>query len=144
MNFDTFEKSPANKKEVSRLSVIQGEMVKKTVIKNKFSQLNDKRFYFPDGIVSLPFGHKNLKEIDDFKKQKGQKIEKYFWEEKEALFNMEIKVLKNPPRLYLYHQILTSPPKIFNINQKNDFEQQKRTLLKKTTKDIILSGEWMR
>ena len=117
---------------------------KKTVIKKKFSQLNDKRFYFPDGIVSLPFGHKNLKEIDDFKKQKGQKIEKYFWEEKEALFNMEIKVLKNPPRLYLYHQILTSPPKIFYINQKNDFEQQKRTLLKKTTKDIILSGEWMK
>ena len=57
-------------------------MVKKTVIKNKFSQLNDKSFYFPDGIVSLRFDQKNLKEIDGFKKEKGQKIEKYFWEEK--------------------------------------------------------------
>ena len=35
--------------------------------------MNDKRFYFPDGIVSLPFGQKNLKEIDDFKKEKGKK-----------------------------------------------------------------------
>ena len=89
VNFDTLEKPPADKKEVSRFSVVQGEMVKKIVIKNKFPQLNDKRFYFPEVIVSLPFGHKNLKEIDDFKKEKGQKIEKYFWEEKEVLFNME-------------------------------------------------------
>ena len=69
-NFDTFEKPPAEYKEVSRFSVYQGEMFKKTVAKTKFSQLNDKRFYFPDGIVSLPFDHKNLKEIDDFKQEK--------------------------------------------------------------------------
>ena len=53
-------------------------------MKTTFSQLNDKRFYFPDEIVSLPFGHKNLKQIGDFKKEKGQKIEKYFWKEKEV------------------------------------------------------------
>ena len=74
VNFDTFEKPLTNKKEVSRLSVAQGEMVKKTVIENKFSQMNDKRFYIPDGIVSLPSGHKNLREIDDFEKEKGRKI----------------------------------------------------------------------
>ena len=28
-----------------------------TVNKIQFGQLNDKRFYFPNGIVSLPFGH---------------------------------------------------------------------------------------
>ena len=79
VNFETFEKPPAKYKEVLRLSVVQGEMIKKTVVKTKFSQLNDKRFYFPDGIVSLPFGHKNSKQIDDFKKEK---IEKYFWGKK--------------------------------------------------------------
>ena len=81
-------------------------MVKKTVIKNKFSQLNGKRFYFTDGIVPLPLGHKNLKEIDNFKKEMEQKIEKYFWKEKEVLFNMEKNALKNIPSLYLYCQIL--------------------------------------
>ena len=55
--------------------------------KNKFSQLNDKRFYFPNGIISLPFGHLNLKEIDECKNEKGQRIEKYFWNEKENLEN---------------------------------------------------------
>ena len=116
-------------------------MVKKIVVKTKFSQLYDKRSHFPDGGVFLPFSQINLKEIDDFKKEKSQKIEKYFWEGKEVLLNMEKKALKNNPRLYFYHQILMSQPKIFNINQKNDFEHQNRTLLKRNTKEIVLSGE---
>ena len=55
VNFDTFEKPPAHFKEVSRFTVVTGEMEKKTVIKSKFSEINDKRFYFPDGILSLHF-----------------------------------------------------------------------------------------
>ena len=84
VNFETFKKTTAEYREVSRLPIVQGEMMKKTVMKIKFSQLNDKRFYFPDGIVSLPFGHKNLKHIDDFKKEKiFQKIsQKIFLERK--------------------------------------------------------------
>ena len=78
VNFETFEKPPAEYKEVLRLSVVQGKMIKKTVVKTK----NNKRFYFPDGIIFLPFGHRNLKQIYNFKKEKVQKIEKYFWEEK--------------------------------------------------------------
>ena len=58
-------------------------MIKKKI----FSQLNDKRFYFPNGIISLPFRHLNLKEIDECKNEKGQRIEKYFWNEKENLEN---------------------------------------------------------
>ena len=56
VNFDTFQKLPAEYKQVSGLTVNKGEMVKKTVTKTKFSQLNDKRFYFPNGILS----HENL------------------------------------------------------------------------------------
>lgn len=77
-------------------------MVKTTVQKTKFSQLNDKRFYFPDGILSLPYGHKALEEIDEFKKRKGQKIEKCFWQEKEKLHQMEKKsIQKHPKTLFL-------------------------------------------
>ena len=57
---------------------------------------------------------------------------------------MEKRALKNTPRLYFYHEILMAQPKIFDINQKNDFEHQNKTLLKGNTKDIILSGEWMK
>ena len=57
---------------------------------------------------------------------------------------MEKDALKNTPRLYLYRHILMLSPKILNINEKNDFKQQKKTLLKRNTKDIILSREWMK
>ena len=57
--------------------------------KKNFSQLNDKRFYFPNGIISLPFGHLHLKEIDEYKNEKGQRIEKYFWDEKENFLKLE-------------------------------------------------------
>ena len=70
VNFDTFEKPPVDTKKVSRLTVAPGEMVKTSVIKNKFSQLNDKRFYFPDGIVSLPSYHPVLSKINEFKQKK--------------------------------------------------------------------------
>ena len=55
VNFDTFEKPPAEYKDVARFTVKQGDIVKTVVNKTKFSQLNDKRFYFPDGniIVTL-------------------------------------------------------------------------------------------
>ena len=128
---------------MSRLTVVAGEMVKKTVVKNEFSQLNDKRFYFPDGIVSLPFYHPLLSRINEFKQKKGQRIEKYSWEEKEHLFHLEKEALKNHPRLYLYHQILMSVPKFFNMSQKGDFNQQIKTLFKRNTKDIILEAGWI-
>ena len=76
-------------------------MIKKNVVKSKCSHLNDKIFYFPDGIVSLPSGHKNLNQIDDFKKEKDQKIKKHFWEEKEVLFNMEKKPTEKHPKTLL-------------------------------------------
>ena len=49
-------------------------MVKKAVTKSEFSQINDKRFHFTDATVSLPFGHPNLNEIDDFKQKKAKKL----------------------------------------------------------------------
>ena len=70
-------------------------------MKTKFSQLNDKRFYFADGVVSLPYGHPSLKQIDKFKKEKDRKIEKYFWEQKERLLKMEKNTLKKNTKPFI-------------------------------------------
>ena len=55
-------------KDVVRISVKKGKMTAYKIRKTKFSQLNDKIIYFPNGIVSLPFGHLSLKEVDEHKK----------------------------------------------------------------------------
>ena len=50
-NCDTFIKPPADFKEVSRLTVSEGQIQQKAVVKTKFSQFNDKMFYFLEGIT---------------------------------------------------------------------------------------------
>ena len=82
-DFDTFVKPKKDTKPVVKISVKKGEMTTHKIVKTKFSQLNDKRFYFPNAIVSLPFGPSFLKDIDTFKKSKWQRIEYYFLKEKE-------------------------------------------------------------
>ena len=42
-------------------------MIMATVEKPGFVQLNDKRYVLPDGICSLPYGHKYLEKITKFK-----------------------------------------------------------------------------
>ena len=64
---------------------------------------------------------------------------------KRATFSNGKKIaLKGTPRLYLFHQSLTQHPKIVNINKKNDFEPLNQPVIQKITKDIILSGIWMK
>ena len=53
INFDTFKINPPDFKEVSRLTVSEGQMQKKTVMKSKFSQIDNKMFCFADSITSL-------------------------------------------------------------------------------------------
>ena len=50
-NCDTFIKPPADFKEVSRLTVFEGQIQQKAVVKTKFSQFNDKMCYFLEGIT---------------------------------------------------------------------------------------------
>ena len=65
-NLDTFTNPVADFKEVSRLTVFQSEMQKRTVVNTTFLQFNDKRFYFSDEITSLPLSHPYLKELVEF------------------------------------------------------------------------------
>ena len=46
--------------EQKRLQVVNESMQMKSVSKVQFGQLNDKRFYFSNGIISLPYGHPYL------------------------------------------------------------------------------------
>ena len=63
-------------------------------------------------MISLPFGHLILKQIDEYKKDKGRKIEKYFWKEKETLLILEKEVLKKNEGLNVLDNILKQVPRI--------------------------------
>ena len=100
-----------------RISVKKGEMTTHKIVKSKFSQLNDKRFYFPNAVISLPFGHSALN--DEFKKNKGQKIEDYFLQNRDDLLDLEKKALKKSPRLNFLDNILTQSFKVVDKENLN-------------------------
>ena len=60
VDFKTYKKPKVDEKNVVRISVKKGEMTTHMIRKSKFSQLNNKRFYFPNAIISLPFGLNTL------------------------------------------------------------------------------------
>ena len=43
-------------------------MTMTSVNKVQIARLNNKRYYFSDGIVSLPFGHPTLNKVREYKK----------------------------------------------------------------------------
>ena len=142
-DFETYKQPKPDTKQVVRISVKKGEMTTHKITKTKFSQLNDKRFYFPNAIVSLPFGHAVLKEIDDFKKNKGQRVEKYFWKEKEKLLKFENAALKKCERLNFLNNILLQVPKIVSLTV-TKFDRNTKFLYNRNLSvlDFILSAGW--
>ena len=137
-DFDSYVEPKKDIKPVVRISVKKGE-----IIKTKFSQLNDKRFYFPSVVISLPFEHCVLNDIDKFKKSKGQRIENYFLKEKEHLLKLEKEALKKCPRLDFLNNILLQSCKVVPIDthrfkkMEYFYNEKKQTVL-----DSILSAGW--
>ena len=120
-DFESYKKPKKDTKSVVRISVKKGEMTTHQIVKSKFSQLNDKRFYFPNAIVSLPSGHSALNELDEFKRNKGQRIEDYFLQDREQLLELEKKALKKCPRLDFLNNILLQSFKVINKDNLNNY-----------------------
>ena len=128
VHFKTYKKPKVDKKKFVRISVKKGEMTTHMIRKSKFSQLNDKRFYFPNTTISLPFGHLTLCEIDEYKKNKGQRI-----------------ALENNSRINFLNNILEQKPKIVHVDCKRCDRNTKflyKEELQQNILDYILGPEW--
>ena len=78
---DSFE-TPANEyEEQQRFTVIDGKMQKTTVMKTKFSQTNDKRYYYLNGITSY-LGHTYLNDFTLYKEKKEKKLRNILYKKK--------------------------------------------------------------
>ena len=85
----------------------------KCASKVQFGQLNDKRFYFSNGISSLPYGHPSLEKA---RKQKNKylNIHKVIQTKKDEFLKEENKVIQNNSRLDILNQIFNQTPLIMN------------------------------
>ena len=139
-DFKSFEKPKTEKKKVVRFTVKKGDMTTTQVEKKKFSQINDKRFYFPNAILSLPFGHVTLKELEKYKKEKGQKIESYFLQKRQKLLDLEREALTKCSRLEILDRIFLQS---FKVVRKNDPTTYLHNPSNQTVVDFILEQGWL-
>ena len=68
-------------------------MQMKGVSKVQFGKLTDKRFYFSNGIISLPYGHPSLENVRK-EKQKYRLIHKKIQEKNIRIFKRRIESIK--------------------------------------------------
>ena len=131
-----------DKKKITqkRFQVKNTNMMRMTVKKVQFASLNDKRYYFSDGIVSLPFGHPSLSELRDYKKLL-LKMHTNIKEEKDKLLQLENRIVNNKKRLRILHSIFSQPITYYNL------KSNKRSTIKRfdylTTRDYILNLMWL-
>ena len=111
------EKQKSKKIKQKRFQVINDAMQMTTVNKIQFGQLNDKRFYFPNGIVSLPFGHFLFNDIRKLRHQHRDihlQIQKKKWE----FIKQENEVINKNERLSVFYQIINGVPTMYTLESK--------------------------
>ena len=109
----------------------------KEELKVQFAALNDKRYYLPDGVTSLPYGHFLLTELD--KKKNIKNIQNVLFKMKDDLIREESSIIKKCERIRILRSILNQSPTYYKLDSlKRPYINQ----LTRTTKDYILSGLW--
>ena len=136
--YSKFERSNDPRIVQNRFQVKTNAMSMVSIAKNKFASLNDKRFYFMNGITSLPFGHPYLEDARKAKAQFKANIQQNVARETNNFIKLERKALKKCERLLLYDTILSQSPKIMELNSTDTYHGE----ILKSTKDYILNGNW--
>ena len=114
----------------------------KSVGKVQFGQVNDKRLYFSNGIVSLPYGHPLLENLRK-QKDKYRNIYKVI-QTKEISFKRgkqlkeESKVIEKNPRLNILKQMYSQIPILYELHSDT------KLILSgwRTTKEYIKNSSW--
>ena len=141
LRYDLNEHPSVERIKQKRFEVRNTNMKMTTVSKTKFARLNDKRYYFSDGIVSLPFGHILLEQTRQYKKQLS-KIHEQIDENKDAILKLENEAVMQNERLRILRCIFSQPLVYFDLHSHKLIEV-KRAFKYATTKDYILNSHWL-
>ena len=124
-----------------RLQVKNTEMIMTSSNKVKFAQINDKRYYFSDGIVSLPFGHPLLDNVRKYKKT-FKDIKSVIEEEKDNFLKEENDAVAKNERLRILRSIFSQSFKYYTLKTNRPFISSQKNILT-STKKYILNSHWL-
>ena len=133
-----------NEKKIiqKRLQVKNTNMTMTTVNKVKFASLNNKRYYFSDGIVSLPFAHPSLNSVRQYKKSL-PKIHTAIAKEKNEILKYENVAVNDNERLRILRSIFSQPITYFTLKTNRRFLPANKKFDYTPTRDYILNSQWL-
>ena len=111
------------------------------VDKVQLASLNNKRYYFLGGIVSLPCGHPLLSKICQIKNTY-PKIHKVIKQERNNLLELENEAVAKREWLRILRSIYPQPITYYNLDS-NVKVNQKGSFNFTTTHDYIISSKWL-
>ena len=89
----------AKKQKLTLFQTKRGNTAMVPIDKCKFSQLNNKRCILTDGIISFPYGHRNLKFVEEFKDSVVPTPDKLIKHHKNNLLRFKHSVSKSNKRM---------------------------------------------
>ena len=133
MSLNDFTNKKVKKIQQNRFQIKNTEMKMQSISKSQFTRLNDKRFYFYDGVVSMPFGHPVLEKLKE--KKKRTHIYLHIKEKREEQLNAKAKAVRHCERLQLLRSILSQAPVVYKL----DSNLMRKSITKLPTKNYVLS-----
>ena len=124
-----------------RLQVKNTQIEMASVNKVQFASLNDKQYYFLGGIVSVPFGHPSLSDLQELKKSY-PKIHTVIEKEKDKLLRLENQAVAKQERLRVLRSVYSQLITYYKLNG-NSKVNQKDSFDFTTTRDYILNSKWL-
>ena len=140
LNFDGGKKE--EKIIQKRLQVKNTNTTMTSVNKVKFASLNDKRYYFSDGIVSLPFSHPSLNTVREYKKS-FSKIHTVIAKEKNEILKLESVAVNNNDRLRILKSISSQAISYFTFKTNQCFLDTTKKFDYTATRQYILNSQWL-
>ena len=141
LKFDS-GKEKKGKNIQKRLQVKNTNMTMTSVNKVKFASLNNKRYYFSDGVVSLPVGHPSLNIVREYKKS-FSKIHNVIAKEKNEILKLENVAVNDNERLRILRSIFSQPISYFTLKTNRRFLEATKKFNYTTTRQYILNSQWL-
>ena len=138
MLFNDFTNQKVKKIQQNKLQIKNTEVRMQSISKSQFAGLNNKRFYFYDGVVSMPFGHPLLEKLRKEKKKETY-IHLHIKGKGEEYLNAEAKAVRQCEKLQVLGFILLQAPVLYKL----DSNVMSKSITKLPTKNYVLSSYWL-
>ena len=99
-----------NKQKQTRFQNKKGNMIMVTIEKCEFGQLNDKQYILCDGISSIPYGHKDLVPIENFKNEMKLTTQSLIKNHENNFFRFEHGIIQGNERMRIINSVFFQGP----------------------------------